>query len=281
MYRSARTRACAVLQDDASISRCRWRPPFHRALGAGAGRARAKRGAARPISAGNGRARSTAWWRARRARHARRRRHPQSRRQRGRRGGRGRLCARGHASARRQYRRRRLHAGASRRAATKRSRSTIARPRRPRRRAISFSTRRARPIRESRATQRSASACPARWRVLRSRTRNTARASSRSPQLIAPAISSRATASRSTTISPTRCRGRSRGSRAGRRRRKSFSSPTASALGRGDRLVQADLASLAGSDRGRRPARLLRRARSPKRSSRACASRRHHDRSTT
>ena len=57
-------------------------------------------------------------------------------------------------------------------------RSTIARPRRPRPRATSSSTTRAKPTRRSHATPRSRSACPARSPASRSRTRNTARGNS-------------------------------------------------------------------------------------------------------
>ena len=82
------------------------------------------------------------------ARRPHRRRHPAARRQRGRRRGRGRLRAGGDLSARRQHRRRRLHGDPSRRRRNRRHRrSTIARPRRPRPRATSSSTRTARPIR--------------------------------------------------------------------------------------------------------------------------------------
>ena len=59
--------------------------------------------------------------------------------------------------------------------------STTARPRRPRPRATSSSTSAARPIRGSRATPRSRSACRARWLGWRSRTSAMALAASRWP----------------------------------------------------------------------------------------------------
>ena len=122
------------------------------------------------------------------ARRAHRRRGAQARRQRGRRRGRGRLRDGRDLSARRQHRRRRLHADPSRQPQPSSSRSTIARPRRPRPRRTPTSTRAASPIRRSRASSARRSACRARWRAWRWRTRNTARANSRWANLIAPAI---------------------------------------------------------------------------------------------
>ena len=110
-----------------------------------------------------------------------RHRHSRPRRQRGRRRGGGRLCARGHLPARRQYRRRRLHGRSISPKTIAISRSTIARPRRRRRRATMFLTPRAIQTRRSRATRRLPSACPAPWRGLRWRIRNTALVNSRSP----------------------------------------------------------------------------------------------------
>ena len=109
-------------------------------------------------------------------------------RQRGRRRGRDRLRAGGDLSARRQYRRRRLHGDPSPPSAARISPSTTARPRRPRPRRISSSAPTASPIRRSRATPRSASACPARSPAWRWRWRNSARATSRWRKLIKPAI---------------------------------------------------------------------------------------------
>ena len=57
-----------------------------------------------------------------------------------------------------------IHLGDRQRKARATSPSTTARPRRRRRRATCSSTRRAMPIRASRATPRWRSACPARWR---------------------------------------------------------------------------------------------------------------------
>ena len=115
-------------------------------------------------------------------RRAHRRRDSRPRRQRGRCRRRGRLRAGGDLSARRQYRRRRLHGDPSRQAAIATSRSTIARPRRRRRRRPCFSTRRAMPIRRSRATPALAVGVPGTVAGLAlARRRNTAPASSRSP----------------------------------------------------------------------------------------------------
>ena len=109
--------------------------------------------------------------RRRRARHgggagknrgAHRRRRAEARRQCGRCGGRDRLCDGRDLSARRQYRRRRLHGDPFGASAARTSPSTIARPRRPRPRRTFFSAPTASPMRRSRATPRSASACPAR-----------------------------------------------------------------------------------------------------------------------
>ena len=110
-------------------------------------------------------------------------------RQRGRRRGRGRLRAGRDLSARRQYRRRRLHGDPSRRRRRATTPpSTIARPRRRRSTTNRSSTRRAMPIRRSRATPRSPSACRARSRGWRWRSKNTARASFTLADLMQPAI---------------------------------------------------------------------------------------------
>ena len=174
-----------------------------------------------------------------------RRRHPAARRQRGRCRGRGRLCAGRDLSARRQYRRRRLHGDPSRRRATRTSRSTIARPRRPRPRATCSSTPTASPIRRSRAIPALGIGVPGTVAGPGAgAARNTARASSRSPQLIAPAIAlARDGFAVDDDIADSLPRVAARGWRAGRRRRRSFSSADGTPLARGDRLVQTDLAA--------------------------------------
>ena len=148
--------------------------PAHRA-----GAARPRQAAA-AIPRAQASPRRTAWWWRRRRRAARIGVEIlQSRRQCGGRRGRDRFCAGGDLSARRQYRRRRLHGDPSRRAAS----SNIAIDYRETAPAAttrdSFLDAIGKPTRRNRSPPASASACPARWPGLRSRTANTAPASSR------------------------------------------------------------------------------------------------------
>ena len=177
------------------------------------------------------------------ARRADRRRDSGAGRQRGRRRGRDRLRDGGDLSARRQYRRRRLHGDPSRRAAAATSPSTIARPRRRRPRATSSSTRTAMPTRASRATRRSRSACPARWRGWRSRIERYGSGQFTLAQLIAPAITlARDGIPVEDDLADSLPRAQRARSRAGRHRRRFSSSPTAARSAPGDTLVQRDLA---------------------------------------
>ena len=102
--------------------------------------------------------------------------------------------------------------------------STTAKPRRrPPRRPCS-STRRATPIRKSRATPALPSACPAPSPASRWRTRNTARGSFHSPTSSRPQSIWHKKVFRCGTIWRIRCHARASGWRAGRRRSRSFSS---------------------------------------------------------
>ena len=126
--------------------------------------------------------------------------------------------------------------------------------------ATCFSTRRARPIRISRATPASPSACPGRSPGLRSRTRATAPGNSRFAELIAPAIGmARAGVTVERTICSTRCNCRRDGCSAGRPRRHS-SGRTARRSSNGDTLVQPDLAASLEAIARQRTAGVLRRA---------------------
>ena len=206
------------------------------------------------------------------ARRPDRRRDPAEGRQRGRRRGRDRLRARGHLSERRQYRRRRLHGDPSRRRATK---------------TIAIDYRETAPAATTRDIflDDEGEADPAKSRDsglaigVPGTVAGLALAHEKYgsgkftlAQLIAPAIA----LARDGIPGRRRSRRfarpvRRRGSRAGRRRRRSFCKPTAAARAEATRLVQTDLAAIARGDRARRPARLLRRRRSPRRSSPRCA----------
>ena len=110
-------------------------------------------------------------------------------------------------------------------AATATSPSTIARPRRRRRRATCSSTRRAIPIRRSRATPRSPIGVPGTVAglALAHRQIRLRQIHARRPDRAGDRARAR-TAFRSRTTSPIRCRARASGWRAGRLRRRSFSS---------------------------------------------------------
>ena len=205
------------------------------------------------------------------ARRPHRRRDSRPRRQRGRRRGRGRLRARGHLSARRQYRRRRLHGDPSRRAAIATSRSTIARPRRRRRRRPCFSTRKAIPIRQSRAIQRLAIGVPGTVAGLALAHEKYGSGKFSLADLIAPAISWRARAFRSRTIiADSLPRARERLAR-WPSSAEIFLKNGGQPLHAGDRLVQFDLADTLQAIAEQGPARLLSGRRSPTRSPPRCA----------
>ena len=123
-------------------------------------------------------------------------------------------------------------------------RSIIARPRRRRSPTRPFSIRMATPIRKNRAIPRSPSACRARSPVSRSPSEKYGSGHFTLADLIAPAIALARDGMPVDRGHSRICRPTSwRGSRAGRRRQKSFSNPTARALAPGDRLVQSDLAN--------------------------------------
>ena len=161
------------------------------------------------------------------ARGAHRRRDSAKRRQCGRCRGRGRLRARGDLSARRQSRRRRLHADPPRRG-NDTSRSTIARPRRPRSRTKPSSTREGDADPQKSRDSALAIGVPGTVAGLAFAARRYGSGKFTLAQLIAPAIETGARRH----AGRRRHRGyrrptRWRGSRAGRRRQKSFSKPTA------------------------------------------------------
>ena len=146
------------------------------------------------------------WWRRKRSPPRDRPRHAAARRQRGRCRGRDRLCAGGDLSARRQHRRRRLHGDPSRQGQA-RHRHRLSRDRAGRDHArTSSSTRRARPIRKSRASSGLAIGVPGTVAGLALAHSKYGSGKFTLAQLIAPAIALARDGIPVATTSPTRCR---------------------------------------------------------------------------
>ncbi len=185
-------------------------------------------------------------------------------RQCGRRRGRDRLCAGGDLSARRQYRRRRLHGDPSRARRTGRSRSTTARPRRRRRRRDIFLDEKgdADP-RKSRDSALSIGV-PGTVAGLALAHQRFGSGLFSLADLIAPAIKlARDGIPIEDDVADSLPRAQTRLAR-WPASAKIFLKSDGSALAPGDTLVQTRSRRYARSDRARRPARLLRRRRSPR-----------------